>query len=849
MSGKYALIIGNTEYTDLGLRQLNAPSRDAEDFSRVLKDKNLCEFDDVRVLLNQVSSAIIEAIDEFFDQKRPDDLLVLYFSGHGVRDELGSLYLAVKNTIRSRLRSTAIKSDYIRESMDQSRSKRQVLILDCCNSGAFPQGTKAELGGTMGMTQAFQGYGRLVLTASDATQFAWEGDKVIGKTDNSLFTHFLVKGLEGEADSNSDGRITVDELYDYAYEQISRVTPKQTPTKSASKQEGEIVLRQNIRIEDIKSAPLPAPLLDSIENPLSDIRLAAVQQLTKLLNGKNLGLARSARDALKRIAEEDDSRAVSRAAMQALEEVRQAELLTLQKEEDAERLATQKAEKAPPAQEKHPDKKIARPEQALEKQIRDAKVAPTNVQAKYTVRQDVKRQDGERLPSQQSVVKIPAKEGKYTKSSGLSFITAGGVIIGLVLFGFAVLRIAGGFRPAATEEPGIDVPATEQSAATPIKLELPPLAEVSKGWTMEGGNPSNSSWNAAENQLYPPLEKFWEWKSDALFCPEYPTYSGGIVYLNGTHNNEDNAVYAIRIGENQPLWIYRMLEAGNANGVPVTIGDGLVYFGSDNQVKNTGELFIANALNGDIVRVISGIGSYFYNTPLKLDNDMVFSTVDPFMAIDARTGEKLWEVDQGGEIRSSNALAGSLLIAGKTLDYDSINIDIIAFDQRTGTVLWQTNEPRGHEVVTDNQRVYAVVSSVYDPERLDSVAAYNLVDGTEAWRRNLGFNLEFWARIAVTDERLFVAGGQRESQDRTLYAFETRTGNLLKEIKLSGVSYIGDLVVANGVLYVGTGTDLQAYDASTLVLLWTEEGTANSLAVSDGLLLVSACWDGIRAYR
>ena len=77
--------------------------------------------------------------------------------------------------MRSRLRSTAIKADYIREAMDQSHSKRQVLILDCCNSGAFPQGTKAEVGGTMGLVTAFQGYGRYVLTASDATQFAWEG--------------------------------------------------------------------------------------------------------------------------------------------------------------------------------------------------------------------------------------------------------------------------------------------------------------------------------------------------------------------------------------------------------------------------------------------------------------------------------------------------------------------------------------------------------------------------------------------------------------------------------------------------------------------------------------------------
>src|SRR5215813_9831563 len=130
MSGKFALIIGNTEYIDPRLAQLTAPGKDAEDFARVLQDPNLCGFDEVNVLSNQLSSSVIEAIDEFFDQKKPDDLLVLYFSGHGVRDELGALYLAVKNTIRTRLRSTAIKSDYIRDVMDQSRSKRQLLILD-----------------------------------------------------------------------------------------------------------------------------------------------------------------------------------------------------------------------------------------------------------------------------------------------------------------------------------------------------------------------------------------------------------------------------------------------------------------------------------------------------------------------------------------------------------------------------------------------------------------------------------------------------------------------------------------------------------------------------------------------
>jgi caspase domain-containing protein len=344
MSGKYALIIGNTEYTDPGLAQLTAPGKDAEDFARVLRDQDICAFDEVNIIFNQPSSSVIEEIDKFFDQKKPDDLLVLYFSGHGVRDELGVLYLAVKNTNRFRLRSTSVKSDFVKEAMDQSRSRRQVLILDCCNSGAFAQGTKAATGVSIGIASAFEaGYGRIILTASDTTQFAWEGDKIIGETDNSLFTHFLVEGLEGEADLDGDGRITVDELYDYAYEKVKFATSKQTPSKFSSKQQGEIVLRQITRIEDVRPVSLPDGLIEATEDSRTFVREGAVQQLEKLLIGKNLGIARSAREALERIEKEDDSRRVSQAATQALEATRQAEGLAFQKIEE-ERLVTEKAE-------------------------------------------------------------------------------------------------------------------------------------------------------------------------------------------------------------------------------------------------------------------------------------------------------------------------------------------------------------------------------------------------------------------------------------------------------------------------------------------------------------------------
>jgi hypothetical protein len=348
MSAKYALIIGNTEYIDPGFAQLSAPVKDAEEFARVLKDQEIGAFDNVNILLNQPSSIITEAIDEFFGQKKPDDLLLLYFSGHDVRDELGVLYLAVKNTVRNRLRSTGIKSDYIRDAMDQSRSKRQVLILDCTNSGEFSQGTKAELGGSMGMVSAFQGYGRFVLTASDATQFAWEGDKVIGETGNSLFTHFLVKGLEGEADNDGDGRITVDELYDYAYNQVSMVTPKQTPTKSASKMEGEIVLRQSMPIENLKPMLLPTELMDEIEDTRPFVREIAVQKLEKILKGKNIGLARSAREVLEKIVEDENTtRHVAQLATQVLDSTHQLAYKVeeeLKASHEAEALAISKAE-------------------------------------------------------------------------------------------------------------------------------------------------------------------------------------------------------------------------------------------------------------------------------------------------------------------------------------------------------------------------------------------------------------------------------------------------------------------------------------------------------------------------
>lgn len=234
MTSKFALVIANTEYQDASFAKLTAPVKDAEEFAQVLSDAELAAFDNVQVLINEGEGKTRRFIARFFAERKRDDLLLLYFSGHGVRNEQGQLFLAANDTEINILEASGIPAEFVTNSMNNSRSQRQLLILDCCNSGAFAHGSKSAsgVGKSMGIATAFEGsgFGRVVLTATDATQYAWEGDKVIGNTQKSVFTHFLIEGLKGDADRNSDGRIDIDELYDYAYEQVVSTPNAKTDT-------------------------------------------------------------------------------------------------------------------------------------------------------------------------------------------------------------------------------------------------------------------------------------------------------------------------------------------------------------------------------------------------------------------------------------------------------------------------------------------------------------------------------------------------------------------------------------------------------------------------------------------
>ena len=181
MARRLALLIGNSSYQDPTLAKLAAPrGEDLPALFEVLRDPGIGQFDDVRKRHNASSEEIRLHIEDFFTDKKRRSTAVL-FLGHGVRDDQGRLYLAVQNTLTKRLRATAISASFVREAMDASISKRQVILLDCCHSGAFADSSKAAAGESVGTGPAFEGsgHGCVTLTATDATQYAWLLNKIM----------------------------------------------------------------------------------------------------------------------------------------------------------------------------------------------------------------------------------------------------------------------------------------------------------------------------------------------------------------------------------------------------------------------------------------------------------------------------------------------------------------------------------------------------------------------------------------------------------------------------------------------------------------------------------------------
>ena len=325
--GRHALVVANDEYDDAGLRRLVAPAQDAMALAEALGDPSVGAFE-VQVLHNRSAQEIRFAVEDFFADRAPEDLLLLHFSCHGLKNAAGELYLAVADTRPTRLASTALAADFVNRQMADSRAQRIALFLDCCYGGAFPRGMVVRAAGEAQVRDAFAGQadvgggrGRVVVTASSAMEYAFEGGQLTAGAEPrpSVFTGAVVDGLTtGEADRDGDGWVGLTELVGYVTDRVHRVTPNQNPQMWTFGASGELLIARS-RVRRITPAPLAPALLEAMDSPLTATRFGVVDELRGRLNDADLGQAYAAWQALRNLVD-DDSRKVSEAARRGLEE-------------------------------------------------------------------------------------------------------------------------------------------------------------------------------------------------------------------------------------------------------------------------------------------------------------------------------------------------------------------------------------------------------------------------------------------------------------------------------------------------------------------------------------------------
>lgn len=243
MAGKRAaLIIATGSYSDPLLDALEAPAQDAEHLARVLGDPKIGDFE-VVTMLDEASYNVNRAVEDFLSDRARDDLLLIYFSCHGLKDELGRLYYATTDTRHNRPVTSAVPASLVNDLMSNSRCRRQILLLDCCYSGAFARGMVMKGDKTISTRERFEGRGRAIITASDSMQYAFEGDAVTGEGRVSLFTSVLVNGLEtGRADLDGDGWVDLDELFEYVAAGLLERRADQRPKKWMMDVDGKLLI-------------------------------------------------------------------------------------------------------------------------------------------------------------------------------------------------------------------------------------------------------------------------------------------------------------------------------------------------------------------------------------------------------------------------------------------------------------------------------------------------------------------------------------------------------------------------------------------------------------------------------
>lgn len=235
MINRYAILIGNSQYDDKNLSCLKFPENDVDSLYKILISKDYCNFSEVSHLKNKLSYEVLQRIEQILVKARKNDLVLIYYSGHGKQDLHGRLYLATKDTDIEILKSTSIPIESIKRFIEDSNTNKVIIILDCCYSGSI--GNTFLRGGVDDQLQSLSKVrGTYIITGSTAIQVALEKES----EKHGIFTKHIIEGIRDWGAADEFGKITIESLYRYVYKQMQEGYQK--PMKWDLGVEGELII-------------------------------------------------------------------------------------------------------------------------------------------------------------------------------------------------------------------------------------------------------------------------------------------------------------------------------------------------------------------------------------------------------------------------------------------------------------------------------------------------------------------------------------------------------------------------------------------------------------------------------
>jgi hypothetical protein len=213
---RFAVVVGANAgaHDEVTLRYAQ---RDAERVADVLVQIGGFPQENVVRLLGTDEAAVRHALVSVNDRVRAavsggaQVVLFVYYSGH-----------ADENAFH--LSSTTLTIDEVTKLVRGSAASTRLLVIDACRSGAAirRKGARPAPEFAIAIDAPLAAEGAVVMTASAANEDAQESDELGG----SFFTHYLVSGLLGAADSDHDGDVDLSEAYRFAYDETLRATSR-----------------------------------------------------------------------------------------------------------------------------------------------------------------------------------------------------------------------------------------------------------------------------------------------------------------------------------------------------------------------------------------------------------------------------------------------------------------------------------------------------------------------------------------------------------------------------------------------------------------------------------------------